>query len=95
VEPREAVEAADRADDTAALVAALELQAAALASDGDYDRAACILAGAEVLGPVGPASDRTRAIVEEAIGTVRLTELTSEGRHLSRVDLVALALRQG
>lgn len=89
---REAVAAADRADDMPALIASLEAVAAALADDGDYERAACILGGTDGLREgAATSADRTRALIEEAIGTVRLAELTSEGQRLSRADVVALA----
>ena len=85
--------AADRAGDVAALVAALEARATELAGDGDYERAACILAGTEQLRGDAPSDvGRTLALIEEAIGTVRLAELTAEGRKLTRADVVAMAV---
>ncbi|MEY2475028.1 MAG: hypothetical protein QOG87_343 [Actinomycetota bacterium] len=85
--------AADRADDMPALVAALEAVAADVAADGDYEKAACILGATDGLRGDAPSSaGRTLALIEEAIGTVRLAELTAEGRHMARADIVALAL---
>lgn len=76
-----------------ALVAALEDRAAALAADGDYERAACILAATnEFRGDTPSGAGRTLALIEEALGTVRLAELTMEGRKLSRADVVAMAV---
>ena len=77
-----------------ALVAALEARAAELAADGDYARAACILAGTEQLRGDAPSdAGRTLALIEEAIGDVHLAELTMEGRKLARDDVVAMAIR--
>ena len=93
MDTREAVAAADDADDLPALVAALEARAAALADDGDYERAACVLGGTDGLrGGTSSGAGRTLALVEEAIGTVRLAELITDGRRLSRADVVALAV---
>ncbi len=87
---------ADRADDVPVLVAALEAVAADLADDGNYEKAACILGGTDALrGDAPSGAGRTLALIEEAIGTVRLAELTAEGRHLSRTDVIALALGTG
>jgi hypothetical protein len=95
VDHREAVAAADRGGDDTALVAALEALAADLAADGDYERAACILGGTDGLR-AGTASGagRTLALIEEALGTVRLAELIAEGRRLTRTDVIALALAE-
>lgn len=92
----EAVAAAERADDVPALIIALEALAAALADGGDYERAACILGGIEALRDGAPSEPaRTWAVVEEALGTVRLAEITAEGRRLERAELVRLALDAG
>jgi hypothetical protein len=87
------VASADHADDVPALVVALEAVAADLAGDGDYEKAACVLGGTDRLrGDAPSGAGRTLALIEEAIGTVRLAELTAEGRHLERADVVALVL---
>ena len=88
---RQAVADAERADDVAALVVALEAVAAELAADGKYERAACILGGTDELGGAS-GTGRTLALIEEALGTVRLAELIAEGRRLTRADVVALAI---
>jgi hypothetical protein len=93
VNTREAITAADGAGDVPALVAALEARATELADDGDYEKAACILAATERLrGDAPTGAGRTLALIEEALGTVRLAELTAEGRRLTRADVVALAV---
>jgi hypothetical protein len=96
VDTREEVTVADRVGDLPALVAALEARAAILADEGDYETAACILAGTDQLrGNVPSGAGRTLALIEEAIGTVRLAELTAEGRRLTRADVVAMAAAPG
>jgi hypothetical protein len=94
-ELRDAVRAADAAGDVPALITALEARAAALVEAGDYERAACILGGTDRLRGDGAGADRTRALLEEALGTVRLAELTADGRRLDRTEVVALALQSG
>ena len=90
---REAVAAADRGDDVPALVAAHEAVAADLAAEGEYERAACLLGGTVGLRVDEPSgAGRTMALIEEALGTVRLAELIADGRRLARADVVALAL---
>jgi hypothetical protein len=93
VDHGEAITAAERADDVPALISALEALAAALADQGDYERAACILGGIEALRSAPPAEPvRTWAVVEEALGTVRLAQIIADGRRLERPDLIRLAL---
>jgi hypothetical protein len=98
---REALAAADRAGKVAAVIDATEALADALADEGAYDKAALLLGGAEAMrGDRGPRAggtsalvgDRARAVVEEALGEVRLAERLAEGRRLSYAAVVALAL---
>src|SRR4051812_23660179 len=90
---REALAAADRAGDEAQVGEAAEALADALADEGSYDTAALLLGGAEALrGDAGPSprNERALAIVEEALGEVRLAERLADGRRLSYAELVAL-----
>jgi hypothetical protein len=92
VDNREAVADADRGDDVPGLVAALEAAAADLAAADEYERAACILGGTDGFrGDIPSGAGRTLALIEEALGTVRLAELIDDGRRLTRADVVALA----
>src|SRR6476659_3107986 len=95
---RDAVAAADRSGDGPGVADAVEALADVLADEGIYDRAAVLLGGAQALRGEegGPAArdERTLAVVEEALGEVRLAECLAEGRRLSSADVVSLALRQ-
>ena len=89
-----AVAGADGVGDRPALADALDALASALAEAGDYERAARLLGGARAVRGRA-AAGRTHALVEEALGTVRMTELTTEGGRLPYPDLLALALAPG
>lgn len=88
---RDAVAAADGVGDRSAVADAIDALATGLVDGGEYERAARLLGGAEGLrGRSGAA--RAHALVEEALGTVRLAELTADGRRLPYAVLLALAL---
>jgi hypothetical protein len=88
---RTAVAAAHRSGEPVALADAIDALADALADAGEYEKAACLLGGAEALRGA-PGAARAHAVVEEALGTVRLAELTAAGARLPYQDLVDLAL---
>ena len=92
---RDAVAAADRDADVAAVADAVEALADVLADEGIYDRAAVLLGGAQALRDDDrPRDERALAVAEEALGEVRLAERLAEGRRLSYAEVVSLALRQ-
>jgi hypothetical protein len=88
---RSAVTLADGDGDRSAVADALDALASGLVEAGDYERAARLLGGAEGLRG-DPGAPRAHAVVEEALGTVRLAELTADGRRLPYAVLLALAL---
>ena len=88
---RNAVVVADGDGDQAAVADAIDQLAEALAEAGDYDRAARLLGGATALRG-SPGAPRGHAVVEEALGTVRMAELTADGRRLPYAVLLALAV---
>lgn len=76
--------------------------AGTVAEAGEYEYAARLLGGAEDLRAkldrhfdlprASGVRDRRRALTKEAFGTVRLAELTDEGRRMPYADVITFAL---
>ena len=99
---REALEHVAPTGDSQTVIWVLDTLAGTVAGVGEYEHAARLFGGADGMrakldrpfdlpGASG-VRDRGRALAEEALGTVRLAELTDQGRHMPYADMIAFAL---